>query len=280
MDKLKILIPTDFSDQPQYALVYSENLSKLFDVEVVLLHVLEVNDSISINSDNNYTDLLGVNIEYLNKAKDIALEKLESLNNSLVGQFSEVSSILKVGPLTETIISTSREITADLIIMGKKGASGLREWLSGSDTQIVARHSEIPLLTIMCDRKDEVIKNILFISDFSDIDVAPDPLVTKFARATNAKLHLLCINRAEEEVVSTLEHMKEYTKLHGIDNYEIHVHHDTKVYKGIRQFSELDSMHLIILGTHGRKGIQQLVNSSVAEKLINHLYKPILVYKI
>ena len=42
----------------------------------------------------------------------------------------------------------------------------------------------------------------------------------------------------------------------------------------------MDEMDMIALGTHGRKGFSQLIQSSIAEKLINHLYKPVLVYKI
>lgn len=280
MEKLKVLIPTDFSEQPGFALVYAENLSQLFEVEIVLLHVLEVNDAVNINSENVYTDMLGVDIEYLQKAKEAAVEKLKIEKNSCESKFAKVDTIIKVGPLTDTIVSASEEAKVDFILMGTKGASGLREWLSGSETQIIARHSNIPVLTVMCDRKDEGIKNILLISDFTDLIIPPDPLVMKFVQVTGATLHLLCIAKKEIEVGEVMEHMKTYVGKHNISKHEIHIHHDRKVYQGITHFTELDSMHLVIIGTHGRSGIQQLVNSSIAEKLINHLYKPVLVYKI
>lgn len=280
MENLKILIPTDFSEQSDYALAYAQNLTTLFNVEVVLLHILETNDAVNVNSEDDVTDLLGVNIDYLSKVKTIASNNLKTQHDKNVGVLNKIKSIIKIGPLTETIISTSREHQSDMILMGTKGASGIREWLSGSDTQIVARHSEIPVLTIMCDRKDEVIRNILFISDFTDVNMPLDPVVHKFVNATGAKLHLLCITNTEGSVEEILSHMNQYAEIHDIKNYEIHIHHESKIYKGIMHFSELDSMHMVVLGTHGRKGVQQLINSSIAEKLVNHLYKPLLVYKI
>jgi len=74
--------------------------------------------------------------------------------------------------------------------------------------------------------------------------------------------------------------MDQYALEHRLTNFEPHVRNKKKVIEGINQFDKMGEMDMIIIGTHGRKGFSQLIKANVAESLINHLHKPVLVYKI
>ncbi|MDR3452735.1 MAG: universal stress protein [Rhodoferax sp.] len=51
------------------------------------------------------------------------------------------------------------------------------------------------------------------------------------------------------------------------------------VYKGILQTAESSGVDLIVLGSHGRRGIEKLVLGSVAQRVLSHAHVPVLVVR-
>ena len=163
--------------------------------------------------------------------------------------------------------------------MGTKGAWGIKEKLSGSETQMVARHSKIPVLSLMCDRSDLVIENILLVHDFSSPKNLNLTLLHKLINAFQTKVHLLQI--ATENVVveksALLKLMDDFAVLNQINNYENHILNDKDVENGVIHFNQMHDMDMICIGTEGKGG---LFHSSATEKLVNHLFKPIISYHL
>lgn len=278
---MKVLVPVDFSDESTFAIHYAANLKDRFDLEVLLLHVVEIGSMTDINTDGHFDDFMGINTEMLEIQHSTAKEQMEQLLAESTEELGHVHTYIKLGPLIESIVSFAHHQKVDMILMGTKGAGKLRSWISGSDTQIVARRSEIPVLTVMCDRSHSNVDHLLFISDFSDLDVAPDPVIIKLQEGFDAKLHLLCIAALDaNDDEARKKRMQAFAENHHLKNFELHIHHDKKVVEGITHFDQMDNMDMIALGTHGRKGISKLLKGSVAETLINQLHKPVLVYKI
>ena len=158
MESLKVLIPTDFSVQAEYAYLMVKKLEEKIPVEIHFIHVLSVPDTVTMDKQGNIQTCGEISIDYLYAQKDIIERKFHDLK---VSYGSETQTHLVLGKLTDKIVSYSKENNFDLIVMGTKGAWGLKEKLSGSETQIIARQSTIPLLSLMCDRSDLIIENIL-----------------------------------------------------------------------------------------------------------------------
>jgi predicted oxidoreductase len=66
-------------------------------------------------------------------------------------------------------------------------------------------------------------------------------------------------------------------QLISISNFEMHVLNDTDVENGVIHFNQMQEMDIICIGTHGKGG---LFHHSATEKLINHLFKPIISYHL
>ena len=280
MNSLKILIPADFSDSTTYATNYAKNFTSSFAVDITFLHVLEINAFVEVNDTGGFEEMMGINSEQIEIQKKEAIQDLASLVEKHKGDFNCIRSIIKYGPLTETILNYASESEYEMIVMGTSGSQGFKEWISGSETQIIARRSEVPVLTLMCDRKHEPIDNVLFISDFSHEEAIPDPVIQKLLVGCKAKLHLLQITDDAESVKQDLENMVNYVANRDFEEVELHVHHNKKVLDGINEFEKMEEMNIIVIGTHGRRGLRSLIKGSIAEKLVNHLYKPVLVFKI
>jgi nucleotide-binding universal stress UspA family protein len=276
MGNLKVLIPTDFSVQAEYAYLMVKKLEEKIPVEIHFIHVLGVPDTVTMDNKGNVETCGEISVDYVVSQKTIADRKL---NNLKVLYGNEINTHLELGKLTEKIISYSQQNKFDLIVMGTKGAWGLKEKLSGSETQIIARQSTVPLLSLMCDRSDLIIENILLVHDFSNPKNENLDLLHKLIKAFNTKVHLLQIteNVSEENKSKVLSKMDEFASSNTITNFEKHVLKDSDVENGVIHFNQMQDMDIICIGTHGKGG---LFHHSATEKLINHLFKPIISYHL
>ncbi len=276
MENLKVLIPTDFSVQAEYAYLMVKKLEEKIPIEIHFIHVLNVPDTVSIDKQGNIQTCGEISVDYVLSQKNIAERKLNNLK-SLYGD--SIISHLELGKLTEKIVSYSQENKFDLIVMGTKGAWGLKEKLSGSETQVIARQSSIPLLSLMCDRSDLIIENILLVHNFTYPKNENLTLLNKLIKAFGTKVHLLQIadNTSQENQTSVFNSMDEFANLNSIINYEKHLLKDKDVENGVIHFNQMQDMDIVCMGTHG-KG--RLFHNSATEKLINHLFKPIISYHL
>ncbi|MBK7433161.1 MAG: universal stress protein [Chitinophagaceae bacterium] len=276
MEKLKILIPTDFSVQAEFAYLMVKKLEEHIPVDVHFLHVMNVPDTVTMDTHGAIQTCGEIDVKYVVKQKEIAERKLANLK-ILYGEAIQTHFVL--GKVTDSIVSFAESNHFDLIVMGTKGAWGLKEKLSGSETQFIARRSKIPLLSLMCDRSDLKIQNVLLVHNFSEPAREDLHLMQKLIRAFNTKLHLLQITsgRPETEKATVEAKMKIFAELNDIVNYECHLISDKDVENGVIHFNQMINMDIICIGTHGRGG---LFHHSATEKLINHLFKPIISFHL
>lgn len=276
METLKVLIPTDFSVQAEYAYLMVKKLEEKIPVEIHFIHVLNVPDTVSMDKQGDIQTCGDISVEFVVSQKIIADRKLNNLK-TLYG--NDIITHLELGKLTEKIVAYSQENKFDLIVMGTKGAWGLKEKLSGSETQIVARQSMIPLLSLMCDRSDLIIQNILLVHDFSNPKNENLALLHKLIKAFNTKVHLLQISKetTDSKKSAIMSNMDEFALANHITNFEMHVLNDSDVENGVIHFNQMQEMDIVCIGTHGKGG---LFHHSATEKLINHLFKPIISYHL
>ena len=276
MESLKVLIPTDFSVQAEYAYLMVKKLEEKIPVEIHFIHVLSVPDTVTMDKQGNIQTCGEISVYYVVSQKTIAERKLNNLK-TLYG--SAINTHLELGKLTDKIVSYSQDNNFDLIVMGTKGAWGLKEKLSGSETQIIARQSTVPLLSLMCDRSDLIIENILLVHDFTQPKNENLALLHKLIKSFNTKVHLLQIveNLSDNNKSAILSKMDEFASVNSVTNFEKHVLNDSDVENGVIHFNKMQDMDIICIGTHGKGG---LFHKSSTEKLINHLFKPIISYHL
>ena len=129
MENLKILIQTDFSVQAEYAYLMVKKLEEKAAIDIHFLHVLQVPDTVTMDSHGTINTCGEIDVNYVLKQKEIAERKLANLK-SLYGE--QIQTHLVLGKITDAILKFSDVNHFDLVVMGTKGAWGLRESLSGS----------------------------------------------------------------------------------------------------------------------------------------------------
>ncbi len=276
MESIKILIPTDFSVQAEFAYLMVKKLEEKTPVDIHFLHVMDVPDTVTMDANGNIQTCGEIDVKYVVQQKEIAERKLADLK-SIYG--NNINSHFVFGKITDGILNFAESNHFDLIVMGTKGAWGLKEKLSGSETQIIARKSAIPVLSLMCDRSDLNIENMLLVHNFNHPIKEDLQLMYKLIKAFNTKFHLLQITSGMVDTEKALveSNMKMFAELNNIIDYECHLINDKDVENGVIHFNQITNMDMVCIGTHGRGG---LFHHSATEKLINHLYKPIISFHL
>ncbi|MER2996596.1 universal stress protein [Pontibacter populi] len=277
-DTLNIMVPVDFTPVSYRAIEFLAFLMDKTPVNTHLVHVIEVNaaewgGSVEASETLNKTEL--------KQKQQLAEQKFAELKQHLT--FSFTSEIL-FGRLTTTLADYANKQQTDLVIMGTDGAEGWLEKVSGSEAQHVVRYTNIPVITIHKHAAISPIQNLLWVADF-EAEKQPEQSVAtiKFLQQLfNAKLHLLqIVDKNDESRLNQLKgKMQDFVEQLNLQNVELHLHHNYKVPAGVRNFNEVSAMDLVMIGTHGRKGINHLFYGSIAETLVNHCIRPLMTYHL
>ncbi|MCP3899883.1 MAG: universal stress protein [Desulfobacteraceae bacterium] len=152
----KILYATDLSENAKHAFGYAFDLAKRYNAMVTILYVMEALNHLT---ESQVKELLGKN-EW-EKIKSEKLEYLtEKINNRIENFCQEMDSkinscqllveniLIKEGNPTEEILETSKNIKADMIVMGSYGHNILQGALLGGTARKVVQTSEKPVLVI------------------------------------------------------------------------------------------------------------------------------------
>jgi nucleotide-binding universal stress UspA family protein len=274
----KIIVPIDFSKYSEYALEAAAILAKQNNAEILALHMLEMSDALLTATDDGQ------------KPKALFFLKLaeqkfgEFLNKDYL-EGLKITPIVKHFKVFSEVSEVAEEHNADLIIMGSHGVSGFTEVFVGSNTEKVVRHSKIPVLVIKQKPGNLNFETVVFASDFSDESVSAYIKASKILQ-DSSKIHLLYVNVSGENFKSTAEMEQQVAnflmKADGNMNQLNNVHYvsDYSIEKGILNFSNLIGADLIMMPTHGRKGLAHFFEGSISEDLANHANLPVMTFKI
>ncbi len=84
--------------------------------------------------------------------------------------------------------------------------------------------------------------------------------------------------RHEDVATKILKDLEGLAKEKGVE-FSFKVNYEPYPYKGIVNFSNSNSMDLIVMGTHGRSGIKKALLGSVASGVVEHANCPVLIIK-
>ncbi len=276
MQALKILIPTDFSVQSDYAYLMVKKLEERIPADIHFLHVLAVPDTVTLSPSGEIQTCGEIDVRYVEDQKSIAERKLAELRQ----HYGEaIHTHLVLGKITDAIIGFAATGQFDLIVMGTKGSFGLKEKFSGSEARIVARKSPTPVLSLMCDRSDLKPDNILLVHNFDHPSAEDLTLLKTISLAFGSRIHLLQIitGKGEHNEEQVRKNMEAFARLNGLESYDAHVLKDSDVEQGVVHFNQQINMDIVCIGTHGKGNI---FHQSAAEKLIQHLFKPIISFHL
>jgi nucleotide-binding universal stress UspA family protein len=231
---------------------------------------------------------MGVSVDDLSKPFKEALLKAREIASKYQVL---IKTLYEEGEPFEKIIDVAEEISADLIVMGKKGMSALEQILMGSVTERVIGYSNTDVLvvpknaSIQWDKivvavdvskyAEKVCKRALDIAkDFnSEINIVSTVEVSPAVFAIKPEIF-------DVQVEKTKQFLKETEIKFQKENIVVKLFiEEGEAYEKILELVDKIKAQMIILGTHGRTGLKRLLMGSTCQRVIGLSKVPVLVVK-
>ncbi|NMA83338.1 MAG: universal stress protein [Epulopiscium sp.] len=132
MEIKKILVPVDGSKYNYKALNMARSMVEQFNCKVILLNVIEINSIYN-------SDMLTLLKEQGKKVLEEARQFIQPI---------ETEEYCIFGYPADEIMKKAQESNVDLIVIAKRGLTGLDKYLMGSIASKVVKHSKTPVLVI------------------------------------------------------------------------------------------------------------------------------------
>lgn len=273
----KILVPTDFSDCATRASKVAIEIAKQSGAEICFLHTTSIPiDWVQLDTDHEkwYPDVTQEVKQKRHQLQEwVKLAQLENVNANFYLGYNESH---------EHVINYIEDQGISLVVMGSHGAGGIKEFFMGSNAQKIVRQSPVPVLIIKSESSLEGFRDIIFVSDFEQENVAPFQNLVDFAEALDARIHVVFINTPSffNDSWEIKEKMEPFLKMAGnrLGSTEIV---DSYVFEdGLDKYCDSFDSVLVAMATHGRRGLSRVFYGSLTEKIVNHCNRPLLSLKI
>ncbi|PLY03145.1 MAG: universal stress protein [Desulfuromonas sp.] len=143
-----ILVAVDFSDSSINAFQLALSMARKFSAKLVLLHVI-----------NEPVDLRGFYVPHISFEKleeeieEGAHKMMDSFCRQNLTDYADHECLIVAGIPYEQIIDQASSKSADLIVLGTHGRTGLDHVLFGSTAEKVVRKSPFPVLTVRLEEE-------------------------------------------------------------------------------------------------------------------------------
>jgi nucleotide-binding universal stress UspA family protein len=285
-----ILVPTDGSDHARRAAEHAGVLARRFDATVHLLAVLDVQAAAGPFSAGGIDEQF---VERLQRTGDVWLDTAEqSVGDTAVTRDTERGEPAKV------ILSYAEDHDADLVVMGTHGRRGVRRYVSGSVTERVVQRATAPVLTVHAGDPilEEAYGDVLIATDGSEAADAAVEHGVDLAARTGARVHAVSLvdlgrlgtgaedapvmewrNYLEAEAERATEAVVERAEAAGVEAVTA-VREDSPV-PGLLAYADEAGVDLLVVGTHGRRGVTDAVLGSTAERILRRAERPVLTVR-
>lgn len=294
----RILLATDGSTRAEGAEAYACRLAESWGASLTVVSVLEFAPGLDPESP--------VCRIYLAELMTQATEDLARLKARAAERGIAVHTRIETGIPSEQVLAAAAAEDADLIIMGTAGKTGLAHVLLGSTAERIIRTAPCPVLAVRMDRSEAErtgvstsrlasLDRIMVPVDFSDCSL--DALEYAVAVAQRAQASVMLLHVLEPvsygldftvSIQAEREHERKTLteRLAGLVAAleAANVKSESLVRGGLPRDSILEaarawSADLIVMGTHGRRGLSHALYGSVVESVLRKSHCPILTVR-
>ena len=295
----RVLVATDFSDCATQALDYAGFLAKAHAAPVDILHVTELSPDMDATAPG--TDL------YFDERRRIADGLLQQLVDRYAERGVPAQFRQRLGIPSQQISQAASECGADLLVLGSHGRSGLTDLALGSTAERVVRSAPCPVFMVRETPQYRVsagdqprtpnpdVRHILAPVDFSNCALEALDYATQLAAQLHSDLTILHVmepvyydlelgtGQIMEEPAKRREAEERLIDLAGklvSSGLDIRTH----VRGGVASDAIVAAAYhiptdLIVMGTHGRRGLSRCSSGSVAEAVLRQAPCPVVTLR-
>jgi len=284
----KILISTDGSEYSEGAIREAIKLAKKCSSRLSAISVIETNPEFQT-----------IAPEVVEKAERAAREHLEAVRDRANKEGVECEIIVHEGEDSyKYIVDEAIKSKSTMIVMGRRGRTGLKRLMMGSVTARVIGYAPCTVLVVPKAAQFEC-RNILTATDGSKYGDAAAAKAISMAKQCESRLTVLSVvpsesispmdivaSQMQRDLITEQEYqaaernvkkVKDAADKEGVKADGLVL--GGKPAEAIIETAEEKNADLIVLGSHGRTGMEKLLMGSVAERVIVLSSSAVLVVK-
>lgn len=269
----KILAPTDFSTNSWKSISYAADMAKRTGAELIVLNAYTLPYS-------NQTVLLSMK-EILKESAESGLQQiLKKMNDELDLSGIQVTTKAVHGDLLVTIDLMCDSENIDLVVMGTKGATGLKAALLGSNTANIIRNIDRPVIAVPENYQRSDYKHATVCADFStDLETRVDfSVLNEICKVHSADIRVLhVIDPYEDKMVDAKPKEVNFDQFFPGLNVTMHSNYHDDVQEGIKEFLADNPTNLLVMIRRNYNFIESLFHRSLTRHLAMHTEIPLMV---
>lgn len=275
----RILVPVDGSNSATVALDHALEIATDHDATVTLLYVADTNKPSQTRAGTNVVDVLE------REGDEIVSDARERAADSDAPATTDVVQ----GMPYDAIVDYAERKDVDLVAMGTHGRDGLKRYVVGSVAERVVNTAPMPVLTVRAidDLPVYPYESVLVPTDGSEHATTALRTGAAVAKRHDATLHLLAVledgllgsvgggSDRERQARDLIEDAKSMATDTGVDNVVTAVESGS-VPTEITSYTEAAEVDLVVMGTHGRTGLDERLLGSITERVLRTASAPVL----
>lgn len=272
-----ILLPTDFSDNSWSAILYAV---ELFIEDGAVFHLLNA-FSPYIVAPSGPIEAPAIDETIFRAAEDNSKRDLEKFKNKIIADFpdADVKIHSKFDFFTNSIYRFLIDYDINCIVLGTKGASGIKEIVMGSNTSSLIGKVETPILAIPEETVYQPLKKVVICTD---LNVVPTEKglqpIKRLLELTGASLHVLSVLKTERELTRNELNVQDvYEKLLINGNVVFKTYYNKDIEAGINLYVEEIKADLVCAIARKHTFLERLLERSKSKALTNHTKVPLLI---
>ena len=281
-----MVVGFDDSLSSRAALIEASNRARIHNGKVIMAHAVFFD-----------TEEFGIAPEQLDKRMKIGEKVCIETKQRMTAEFGvDMQSLLCEGDPAEVILDVAKGKKADLIVLGTYGRKGLNRMLMGSVTSHVIAEAPTDVLVVKkpCTECTGEYRSILVPFDGSDFSKRALGRACELSKVDKATVTVLYVIPRYEEMLDFFKTdsirkslMQEAEKIIGAAK-EFASGQGTIVQTQIAEGNASDTItemikekkhDLIVMGSHGYRGVNKAIMGSTTERVITNAACPILVVR-
>lgn len=272
----KILIPIDFSENAQKAIIAAKIIASKTGAELAILHtyqayVADISIPVTVSSLPLYEEL-----------ENSHKQQLDEYVFAAQAEGFAAEGIWESDGIHSAVLRQAKEVSADLIVVGRTGKGSFMDKLIGSAATGIALDAPCPVLIVPSQVVTTEFKQIVYATqlEYEEIDIIRQ--VKKLTDQLGAKLTFIKISSLEQpNIQPDNQYVEQITTELNIPASDIIIRKGGNILDGIENYCDEVKADLLIVSTRERGFLEQfIINPSMTKKLIVETHVPLLVYHI
>jgi nucleotide-binding universal stress UspA family protein len=272
---VNILVPTDFSDLSRIAINYAIKLANKLNGTITLIHVVTV---IQPTRASLRLRLEALEEELLRVAK----EDMEMLIAELAGKLKTSKPlayrIIQGSSFNATVKSEAKKLRSGLIVMGTRGANGLKKVVLGSNTASMIEVSHIPVLVVPELAEFKSFKKLVYATDLKHLDDEIAVLLP-YIKIFDSIVYIFHVTATEKGIGPAEGQIKGSIAKAGYKKFHVKVVAAKDLDKAVEDYVKEISSDLLATFTHEHSFYEKLFDRSLTRKLAFQSRLPLLAFR-